>query len=225
MTELLSTLLPILIVDALNPVLFALMIVAIGSSKPIANSTALLFGHTFAYTVSGIVIALGLERITARLETPHTIDFVIQLILGLLLVWAAAGSRGGEASKAKEPERALTPAYCFGYGAVINFIGIPFALPYFAAVDQILNANLTTEASVIALAFYNAGYALPFLLVPLSFGLLGEQSKPFLQKINDLMVAVFDKLMPYLLLALGLFLIADATMFLVNGEPLAWGSG
>jgi len=225
MTELLSTLLPILIVDALNPVLFALMIIAIGSNKPIANSTALLFGHTFAYTVSGIVIALGLERITARLETPQTIDFVIQLILGLLLVWAAVESRGGDASKAKEPERALTPVYCFGYGAVINFIGIPFALPYFAAVDQILNANLTTESSLIALAFYNIGYALPFLLVPLSFGLLGEQSKPFLQKINDLLIAVFDKLMPYLLLALGLFLVADATMLLVTGEPLAWGSG
>jgi len=54
MTELLSTLFPILIVDALNPVLFALMIVAISSSKPIVTrQIPRLFGHTVAYTVSG----------------------------------------------------------------------------------------------------------------------------------------------------------------------------
>jgi len=37
----------------------------------------------------------------------------------------------------------LTPVKAFGLGAVINFVGIPFALPYFAALNQILKADLT----------------------------------------------------------------------------------
>jgi cytochrome c biogenesis protein CcdA len=218
MTDLISTLTPILIVDVLNPVLFALMIVAIGTTKPIANSTALLFGHTAAYIVSGIVIALGLEQITARLETPHTIDSVIELILGLLILWAALTSRDGGASETRNPERELSPFYCLGYGAIVNFIGIPFALPYFAAVDQILRAGLPTESAFVVLATYNIAYALPFLLVPVSVALIGDQCKPYLERINELLVGLVDKLMPFLLLALGIFPSVDAIRFLATGE-------
>jgi len=42
----------------------------------------------------------------------------------------------------------LTPLTAFGFGAVINLIGLPFALPYFAALDQILKADLTVTDSV-----------------------------------------------------------------------------
>ena len=176
MFELLPKLVPMLVVDVLNPVLFALLVVAVGTSKPFANSTALLAGHTLAYFFSGVIIALGLDQITDRLENPHRVDFVIELVLGLLLLWAASSSRDGKASEQKNPERELTPVYCLGYGAMVNFIGVPFALPYFAAVDQLLKANLPLESSVLVLAVYNIVYALPFVLVPIMVALMGEAS-------------------------------------------------
>ena len=77
MIELLPKLIPLLIVDMLNPALFALLVVAVGSSKPLTNSTAFLAGHTVAYLMSGIIIAFGLEQITERLANPHPVDFVI----------------------------------------------------------------------------------------------------------------------------------------------------
>ena len=49
-------------------------------------------------------------------------------MIGLLCIWAALKSRDGKASETKLPEAELTPMYCFGYGAVVNFIGVPFAV-------------------------------------------------------------------------------------------------
>ncbi len=220
MIELLPRLIPLLVVDVLNPVLFALLVVAVSTSRPIANSIAFLAGHTVSYFVSGVIIALGLNQITDRLDNPHPVDFVIELLIGLLCLWAALASRSGKASEDRNPERELTPVYCFGYGAVVNFIGVPFALPYFAAVDQLLKANLSVESSLLVLAFYNIAYALPFLLVPILVALIGDSSRPILEKINNVLISLVDRFMPVLLLLLGLALTADALAYLTSGETL-----
>jgi cytochrome c biogenesis protein CcdA len=220
MTELLPRLIPLLVVDVLNPVLFALMVVAVSTSRPIANSTAFLAGHTASYFLSGIIIALGLDRITDRLNNPLPVDFVIELLIGLSCLWAALASRGGKASESKNPEGELTPTYCFGYGAVINFIGVPFALPYFAVVGQVLKANLSVESSLLVLVFYNAAYALPFVLVPVAVALMGDSCKPILEKISNLLIGVVDKCMPVILFLLGFALAADALTYLLSGEAL-----
>ena len=220
MIELLPNLIPLLVVDVLNPVLFALLVLAVGTQKPYANSMSLLAGHTFSYLFLGIVIALGLDQITDRLNNPLPVDFVIGLLIGLLCVWAALASRDGKASEERSPERELTPAFCFGYGAVVNFLGVPFAIPYFAAIDQILKANLSVEISVLVVAIYNVTYALPFLLVPLAVAILGERSKPILERINNALISLVDKLMPIMLFLIGAALIADALAFLITGKSL-----
>ena len=220
MIDLFLNLIPLLVVDVLNPMLFALMLVAIGTSKPFANSIAFLAGHTASYFVSGIIIALGLEWILDRLENPLPVDFVLELLVGLACLWAALAARDGKASEQKEPEGELNPVYCFGYGAVINFIGVPFALPYFAVVNQVLKANLSVESSLLVLALYNAAYALPFLLVPIAVAAIGDRSKPVLEKINAMLVKLVYTLMPILLLLVGVALTADALSFLITGEPL-----
>ena len=42
-----------------------------------------------------------------------------------------------------------------------------FAVPYFAAIDQILKTVLSATQAVLVLAAYNLAYALPFTVVPL----------------------------------------------------------
>ena len=95
---------------------------------------------------------------------------------------------------------------------------MPFALPYFAAVDQIVKANLSLETSLLALALYNAIYALPFLLVPILIVLVGDRIKPALEKINGFLSSAFDRVMPLLLLLLGLALSADSVFYFVRGN-------
>lgn len=220
MTELLAVIAPFLLIDALNPVLFAMLIYAAGSARPIANSSAMLLGHTLAYFVVGLLASVGIEKLMQRLDNPQPIDFVIEFILGMALLYAALASRGGGASEAKNPEGALTPLKCLAYGAVINFIGAPFALPYLAVMSEIMRADLSTSAAVSVLVGYNLAYALPFAMVPGLIAVVGDRAQPVLEKINQFLERGADLLMPWLMLVLALWLLADVAAFVITGGPL-----
>jgi hypothetical protein len=97
---------------------------------------------------------------------------------------------------------------------------VPFALPYFAAIDQILSAGLPLNSSLLVLAGYNAAYALPFILVPVAVALIGDRSKPILDKINATLVSLTDKLMPLMLFLIGAALTANALKYFISGESL-----
>lgn len=220
MLELLPTLFPVLLVDVLNPILFAILVFAVGSERPIVNSSAILVGHTLAYFVAGIAVSYGMEQIAARLENPHPIDFVVSGIIGLGLLWMVVRTKKDGAPVADEPEWELTPAKCFGFGAVINFVGIPFALPYFAVIDQIVKADLSLAESVSTLAIYNMAYALPFVVVPAMVAISGDSAKPLLERINSFIARAADFVMPWLFGLLGLALLADSAAYFYRGTGL-----
>ena len=222
MHELLLILFPILLVDVLNPVLFAVMVFAAGSSKPVVNSSMVFAGHTLAYFIAGIVIALGLEQITERLANPSAIDFGISGVIGALLVWAFFRMRGEQADAPDEPDTAMMPLSCFALGATINFVGLPFALPYFGAIDQVLKADLSTFESLTTLALYNACYALVFSIVPIAVLVAGNNARPFLERINDFLLRASSAVLPWLLLALGAWLLVDAGYYAATGDILGW---
>jgi cytochrome c biogenesis protein CcdA len=219
MTELLAVITPLLLVDALNPVLFAVLIYAGASSRPVANSSAMLLGHTLAYFVVGLVASQGIEILSHRLDNPQPVDFVIEFVLGIAFIYAALASREGGASETRQPQGELTPLKCLLYGAVINFIGAPFALPYLAVISEIVQSDLSTASAVTVLAGYNFIYALPFLLVPALIAAIGDRAQPVLAKINQFLERGTDLLMPWLMLALGLWLLFDVFYFVTTGTP------
>lgn len=220
MFDLVPKIVPILLVDILNPVLFAMLVAAAGSARPVANSSAMLAGHTLAYFVAGVGVAFGFEQVAERLANPHHIDYALSAALGVALLWMALDVKKDGAPVAREPEKALTPVSCFGLGAVVNFIGIPFALPYFAVVDQILGANLSLANSLEVLAVYNIGYAAPFIVVPLAVAVSGEQARPLLETINGHLGRLSDIVMPWMFGLLGLVLVADSAAYVFTGEGL-----
>jgi len=213
-------LLPILLSDVINPVLFAFMVYAAGSSRPVLSSSAMLLGHTLAYFTSGIVLALGLEEISTRLANPRTIDFVIEVVLGAVLLWLAFRTRKDTGKRPQEETPEFSPWDAFKFGALVNIIGIPFAVPYFAAIDQFLKSDLNTGSVLLALLVYNLVYALPFLMVPVLSAVMGEKSKPLLAKVNAVMERISDFLMPLMLGLVGLALLADAITYFLQGKSL-----
>ena len=221
MIELWATLLPILLADIVNPVLFAFMVYAVGSGRPLANSSAALLGHTASYLLFGIALAFAFEAISQRIANPKPMDYGIGLVIGVLLLWMAWKSRntGGGDNKATDTT-GLTPLKAFGIGAVINLVGLPFALPYFAALDQLLKADLSVANSITVIVIYNIGYALPFLVVPALAFALGERSRPLLAAINDKVDRASAVLMPLMLGIVGIILVVDAVMYFSTGEGL-----
>ena len=218
--EIWAVLFPILLTDVMNPVLFAFLVYAAGTDRPVALSTSMLAGHTAAYFSAGLLLARFMETLTAFFAEPRFLDFVLEVIIGVLLLWFALRIRKGETKHPEQDEPRLTLVSAFGWGAAINFIGIPFAVPYFAAIDQILKADVDTLRTIGLLLGYNLAYALPFAAVPVLTALMGQGARPLLARINAFMERVSSFLLPLLLGLLGLALLADATAYFVTGSPL-----
>ena len=143
MPGLLPVLTPILLVDMLNPVLLAFLVFAAGSKRPVINSSAMLLGHTASYFIAGIALSYAVDAISKRMAAPQAIDYIIGAVLGLALVFFAL-KPSKPSSEPDLPEIELTPLKCFSYGAIINMIGLPFAVPYLGMVQISLNWLFTT---------------------------------------------------------------------------------
>ena len=221
MQDLWLTLPPILIADVVNPVLFAFMVYAVGTTRPVANSIAALLGHTIAYLAFGVLFALAFNVIAERIANPEPVDYWISLIIGVLLLWVAWRSRSSDSTPSdRSADSEMSPIKAFFLGGVINLVGIPFALPYFAAIDQVLKADLNTTASLTVIAVYNIAYALPFLIVPVLAVMMGQAARPVLARINNKVDRISAVLMPVMLVLVGLFLIADALVYFMTGAGL-----
>ena len=217
MVDLWAVLAPILLIDVLNPVLFAFMVYAAGSNRPIGNSMAVLAGHTLAYFIAGLLLVFAYDKLALRMANPERVDGVIEAALGLALIWLAWYSSRNDGKEPDQGTSDLSLAQAFGLGAVINVIGIPFALPYFAALAQIVQEYHSLQFELTNVGLYNAAYAAPFLIVPLLRAVMGEGSAVTLGRINATLERVSDAIMPWLLLGLGLFLVADGMHFFYRG--------
>lgn len=218
--ELWMTLIPILIADVINPVLFAFLVYAAGTERPVVNTCGVLLGHTLAYFLAGIVIAVGIEQISDHLSNPQQIDYIIGFVIGVILLWVGYLSWKTENTEQAAESRTVTPLKAIGLGAVVSFMGMPFALPYFAALDQMLKADLTPLSALGVLAAYNVLYALPFALVPVLIATSGQKSQEILRTINSWLVSISNFLMPILLTLVGLALIVDSMIYFVTGYEM-----
>jgi len=221
--ELWGFLLPILFADAMNPVLLGALVYALGTARPLALSSALLLGHTATYFGSGVVLALGIEAVAERLENPKPIDFGIEFVVGVaLLAIGFAMLRGKHSEQRFGEEEGAEPGLlsAFTMGAILNLIGIPFAVPYFAAIAQMLKADLTTAGVLGAIVAYNLLYALPFALVIAVRSAFGTRVDAPLRTLNAWMERGSAVLVPLLLLAVGGFFVVEAIWFFLRDEPI-----
>lgn len=224
MFELAPVILPILITDIINPVLLAAVIFSLGSRKPFLNSIFVLLGWFLFYFTAGIAIALGLDAIIELLANPRPIDFYIEIIIGVLLCWLGLSIVFKKKPNQKKPQyddaAELNPLKAFWMGVLINLIGLPFALPYFAVIDQILKADLDWISSLTVLLIYNLLYILPFSLLLLIRIVYREKSDQIFAKINSVMERIADVLMPFILVGIGGLLIVDSIFFFIRGTSL-----
>ena len=212
-----AVLIPILLSDVLNPVLFTFMIYAAGSNRPVVTSSAMLLGHTTAYMTCGVILAYSIELLSTRLANPQTIDFVIELVIACGLLWLVFKTSKDKGKRPDEQTPEFTVFKAFTFGAMVNVIGIPFALPYFAAIDQMLKSDLNTGGVLLGLIIYNLAYALPFLMIPLLTAVMGDRSKPILASVNGFMEKAGAVIMPLLLLVIGLALLLDSLWYFLRG--------
>ena len=224
MINLILILIPILLADVINPVLLAAVVFALGSYRPVLNALAVLSGWLVLYFIAGIILALGLDAMIAFLESPRPIDFYVETIVAFFLIWLALRCCKKKDPRKKEKDfgeaSSLGFFSAFAIGATINLIGLPFAVPYFAAIDQILKADMDWTGAVSVLFIYNLLYILPFTILIIIQYIYKEESRSLFSKINEKMEKIGAILLPAILLLLAAALLTDAVYYFITSKPL-----
>lgn len=227
MSEIWIISLTILLVDILNPVLFAVVIMMLTGSQPLLKSAALIVGHTVAYFVVGVLIVFGLieliepylERFLGWLTNPTPSSFIGGFVIGIVLISIALAMLGGKVEpKTVEKPPSAGMFQVFLLGATINFIGAPFAVPYFGFINELFRFEV--DAKLTALVLYNIGYALPFALLPMGYALFGDRILRPLRQSNEIIERIASKILPLLFGLLGVGFVIDAVMYFVTGHGL-----
>ncbi|GAB4225490.1 MAG: hypothetical protein Tsb0021_00260 [Chlamydiales bacterium] len=219
MTTLILVLIPIVITDLINPILLAGIIYGLGSRQPIINAWTILFSFFISYFAAGIVIALGIEYFSKILDIPGSFDYVLEFIVAVLLFYFAwkmwrSGDEHLEEQLNHDRSMSLKDALVIGFN--INLIGLPFALPYLAAIDQILKANLNPLTATLVLVIYNLIYILPFAGLIILWTFYQEKSGPIFRSVSNWMHRFIEKYLPILFLILGLLLIEDVVSYFLG---------
>ena len=90
------------------------------------------------------------------------------------------------------------------------------ALPYFAAMAQILKADLETASMIWILIYYNLIFALPLLGFIVLRIIMGDKATVLLGKITDFFSHWGKQLIVYSLYLLGPLLIADGIGWFID---------
>jgi cytochrome c biogenesis protein CcdA len=230
MTALLLVLTPIALLDSVSvtPLASVPLLAMLGSRRPLSSSTSFISGIFIPYFLIGLLALVGLagaiellnDRLDAFLHRPDTLDITLQLAIGAAMLafgWRLGRSRqqGGDRDAGAE----IDWKGSFALGFTITLVGIPGALPYFAAIDQLLRADLPATPTLLALLYYNVICSLPLVAMVVIRSTLGTRSDAIFDWLAKVMGEASQRLIVVGLVALGGVLTADALLWLL-GMPL-----
>jgi len=222
MLELLLTLTSISLLDSLSAVPIALIPLAIilNGRTPLKGSIGFISGGFIVYFIFGIFILMGLDTLIDEYagsfisyikSEPDCVELVIQIFIGFLMIYFAwqFSRKAPQNRNIKSYDSDITPVQAFTLSASINIIGMWGALPYFAAMAQILKADLETTSMLWILAYYNFVFALPLIGFIILRVLMGDRATLVLTIMTDFFTHWGKQLIVFSLYLLGPLLIAD----------------
>ena len=229
MTALLAVLTPIALLNSLwfLPRGIAGIATALGTPRPVLTASALVAGKFVPNLAFGLVVAVGLDlcfdQIEARAQSlwqgRDSVLVGLQLVLGVLMIgFAYRLSRSSQALDAASSTR-LTPVGAFSVSAAMTIAGLPSAVLYFAAIDQVLRADLGIPAVLKSLLFFNLVCMLPLMLIVSSRALLGARIDPWFRALASSIARWGRQVVLVGLLGLGAALAWDAIGWFA-GRPL-----
>ena len=235
MFELLTVLTPIALIDStsITPLGLVPLATILAGKRPFGAAFSFLAGLYVSYLIMCLLFLFGLSTALLRLNTwlsyrwdnPEPADFGVQILVGLVML--VFGIRIAEKRKSKSGGRELksgvTPASAFGFGFLLNVVGFPGALPYFAAADRIAQANPPTSDAVMAVVYYVTIFVLPLTAIVLLRALLGKRMDAIMQSIQGFFDSWGKRLIMVLLVLLGLILVVDGVAYFLGGPLIPIG--
>lgn len=206
--------------DSLNPVTIAVHIYLLTTHCPILRTISFMLGIFVAYFLGGILIELGLDKVITNLFTnPGLIDFILQIILGIVLVWFGYKYHKSQETHTTIKPRSLKVIHTFLLGFMVTGTDIPTALPYLAAIGRIVQENLPMTTVTLLLTIYILIYQLPLIVLLGMYICLRNKMESKLLIIEPIVKKWNRRLMVIFFILLGLLLIFDG-IAAIFGYPL-----
>ena len=108
----------------------------------------------------------------------------------------------------------------FGFGAVFMLAGAWGAVPYFAAIDRILRADVSDTSGVMLLLYYNAIFVLPLIALVIARIVLGRRADAWFTRLGDFCSRWGRRVAVAVLILLGMLLVVDGIHWLTQQSPL-----
>ena len=235
MLDLLALLTPIAVIDStsITPLALVPLATLLAGKRPIVTAFSLLAGLYVSYLIMCLLFLFGLSSALIRMnawlsyrwDNPEPADFGVQVLVGLVMLVFGLRITEKRMSKSggRDIQSGVSPASAFGFGVLMNVVGFPGALPYFAAADRIVQANPPTADAVVAVIYYVLVFVLPLTAIVLLRALLGQRMDTVVQSIQGFFDSWGKRLIMVLLVLLGLILVVDGVAYYLGGPLIPIG--
>jgi hypothetical protein len=213
-------LLPTAIGVALSPLPVVGVILMLLSTKAKVNGPMFLLGWLagLAILVGGVVAFVDPDKLNKSDGDPSTLNGLLHLALGVLLLFLALKQLKGRPKKGEEPEtpswmaqmQNASPIFAFGMGAFLSSLNPKNLLLDIAAAATIVAGELTSSQQVVAVVVFMILASLSIGLPVIWYLVAGESAKAKLDVLRGYLVEYNWVIMSVLFLILGVKLIGQA---------------
>jgi len=215
---------------SVTPLSLAPLATMLAGPRPYLTAISFLVGLYVSYLIMALAFLMGLSVALAKLNewasfrwnNPQPWDFGVEIFLGIILLvfGLRIAEKRREKTAGRQLKESITPWAAFGFGFMINVVGFPGAVPYFAAADRINQAGLTVVDTVLAVVFYVAVFILPLAIIVLLRAVLGKRMDGVMTAIKGFFDTWGKRVMVVLMILLGIFLVVDGVAYFFFGGPI-----
>lgn len=186
---LILSLVGIALVDSLNPSLFIAQFYLFTTPRPGPRVLSYILGVLSSYYVGGLLLLTGIGAVisSAVQQISPEVGALAQVFIGLAALLFGIfyrAQRSAQPADGPKP-RSLGLIAAFIFGIVVMGQELTTALPYFVAIERIVEARLSVPEILLALALYNLVLGLPLLAFLGLFLRYRERFTAQLNRISD----------------------------------------
>ena len=184
MLRLVGLMISIGLADSLNPSTIAPALYLATGERARTRVAEFTISVFVVYFLGGALIAIGPGQLLRSLipHLPHTVEYVVELAVGLALIisgallWRNRRQMCARGLPGANPKRGSSVLL----GATITAVELPTAFPYFAAIAAILASNLGALRQLALLFVFNVCFVLPLIGIVLTLTFAGPRADQML---------------------------------------------
>ena len=204
--------------NGISPTGITLLVLSLKNQKNIVPALGVSASFFIVFVVLGGFVYFGLATwLQNILPKDSTVDHILELILAVALFYFGVTIK----MKADEPKEItqITFVGVFIASSTVAILEFPLSLPYFAMLQQIHQARVSLENTLIALTIFNVFHVVPLLLLTLASLFIPESYRWVFDWLRLKIMVLGIYLVKFLLIFLSLIGLIDGVGHLM-GHPV-----